>query len=180
MDNRRPLSLVSLAALAALTPLAGCVSSTGAGGNNTDQIDCSSITCDWTVVQGTPSFGSTWHEGDVGVDLSAPGKQVLELRDVFFASQSDRQLVLRSVLVRDPSATMAFELDFYAPGQVPGQTFWDRQPVFLLTRHIDIVEQGVTDFHRPVLIPSEGAAVVLRIVKDGTGHAMLDEITLGQ
>ena len=84
------------------------------------------------------------------------------------------------VLVRDPEVKLSFELDFYGVGQGQGQTFWDRGPVFLATRHLDVVEQGVVQWHRPVLVPSEGAAVVLRVVKDGVGRAMLDEITLGQ
>ena len=33
--------------------------------------------------------------------------------------------------------------------------------------------------HREVLIPSEAAAVVVRIIKEGDGRAMLDEFTLG-
>jgi hypothetical protein len=71
------------------------------------------------------------------------------------------------------------ELDFYAPGQASGQTFWDRSPVFLVTRTIPVNQQGTFQFARPVLVPSEGAAVILRVVKDGGGPAMLDELELG-
>ena len=173
-----PVLLAGAILLGALAT--GCFESSSSGGSDEDEIDCSGIVCDWTTVQGQPVFGATWHDGDLGIDLSAPGKAVLELRDVFFETQHDRQLELRALLVRDPSATMAFELDFYAPGQGQGDTFWDRQPVFLLTRHVDVVEQGVAQFHRPILIPSEGTAVVLRVIKDGTGRAMIDEITFGQ
>jgi hypothetical protein len=143
------------------------------------EIDCSGLVCDWTVVEGTPTFGPTWHQGDLGIDLSADGGQIIELRDVFFAASTNRQLELDAAIARAPTATMAFEFDFYAPGQDGGEPFWDRSPVFLETRHIDVVPQGVFWFQRDVLVPSEGAAVVLRIKKDGTGRAMVDELTLG-
>ncbi len=158
---------------------AGCIGETGDGSSTGDEIDCTGLTCDWTTLQGVPIFGPTWHTGDLGVDLSNDGPIELELKDVLFASQDDRQLALRATIVRDPTATMAFELDFYAQGQAAGATFWDRSPVFLVTRHVDVVELGVVAFHRSVLVPSEGAALVFRILKDGTGLAMLDELTLG-
>lgn len=159
---------------------AGCVSASTAGGNDVHEVDCSGITCDWTTKEGKPIYGATWHEGDLGIDLSNDGRTVIELRDVLFATQHDRQLTLRAVVVRDASVTLAFDVDFYAVGQGQGKTFWDRDPTLLVSRHIEVVDQGVLQFHRPVLVPSEGAAVVLRITKEGTGRAMLDEITLGQ
>ncbi len=165
--------------LALVVAAGGCVYSTDDGSDTGDEIDCTGLTCDWTTVQGDPLFGPTWHRGDLGVDLSNPGPIVIELRDVLFESQHERQLTLRTVVVRDLTATMAFDLDFYAVGQGSGATFWDRSPVYLVTRHIDVVEHGVVAFHRGVLVPSEGAALVLRVSKDGTGLAMFDELTLG-
>jgi hypothetical protein len=158
---------------------AGCIGSGTSGGNTNDEIDCTELTCDWTVLQGTPVFGPTWHAGDLGVDLSATGRQLIELKDVFFVDHDARQLTLRAVIIRDPSASLSFELDFYAPGQGQGPTFWDRQPVFLITRTLDVVQQGSFRFARPVLVPSEGAAVILRVHKEGGGPAMLDELELG-
>ncbi|HEY8076006.1 MAG TPA: hypothetical protein VIF62_17890 [Labilithrix sp.] len=160
--------------------LTGCITSSDAASSDLDEIDCTGILCDWTVKEGQPQFGPTWHDGDLGVDLSESDRVVLELKDVLFESQHDRQLQLRSVLVRDPEVQLSFDLDFYGVGQMPGATFWDRNPTFLVTRHYDVVEQGVTTWHRPVLIPSEGAALVLRVTKNGAGRAMIDEVTLGQ
>jgi hypothetical protein len=172
--------LANSALLGCLTVLAaGCVGSGSSGGNSNDEIDCTELTCDWITVTGNPVYGPTWHDGDLGVDLSASGSQEIELKDVFFANNNARQLTLRAVITRDPSATMTFELDFYAPGQASGQTFWDRSPVFLVTRTIPVNQQGTFQFARPVLVPSEGAAVILRVVKDGGGPAMLDELELG-
>jgi hypothetical protein len=158
---------------------AGCIGETSDGSAVGEEIDCTGLTCDWTVIQGDPVFGPTWHMGDLGVDLSNDGKIVIELRDVLFETQDARQLALRAVVVRDTTATMAFDLDFYAPGSAPGATFWDRSPVYLVTRHIDVIEHGVVSFERYVLVPSEGAALVFRVSKDGAGLAMFDELTLG-
>ena len=175
MDRLPPLALVASLSLASTA----CIGSGSSGTNGNDEIDCTELTCDWTTVAGNPVFGATWHDGDLGVDLSADGAQTIELKDVFFASHNARQLELRAVITRDPSATMTFELDFYAPGQAPGATFWDRKPVFLVTRTIPVTQQGSFHFARPVLVPSEGAAVILRVRKDGGGPAMLDELELG-
>lgn len=164
---------------ALLVLLSGCIGSGSSGGNSNDEIDCTELTCDWTTVKGSPVFGATWHDGDLGVDLSAQGPAEIDLRDVFFANHDARQMTLRAVITRDPSATLTFVLDFYAPGQASGATFWDRKPVFLVTRTLEVTQQGTFRFSRPVLVPSEGAAVVLRVVKDGGGPAMLDEVELG-
>lgn len=157
----------------------GCIGAGTSGSNPNNEIDCTELTCDWITVQGHPVFGPTWHQGDLGVDLSATGAQEIELKDVFFLNQNARQMTLGAVITRDPSATMTFELDFYAPGQGSGPTFWDRKPVYLVTRTIPVNQQGTFQFSRPVLVPSEGAAVILRVVKDGGGPAMLDELELG-
>jgi hypothetical protein len=181
MRPRRALRALLFAAASSglACVVTGCIGSGTSGGNSNDEIDCTELTCDWTTIQGNPVYGPTWHDGDLGVDLSGGGLQVIELKDVFFVDQDARQLELRAVITRDPSASMSFQLDFYAPGQAAGPTFWDRQPVFLITRTIDVTQQGTFRFTRPVLVPSEGAAVILRVVKDGGGPAMLDELELG-
>jgi hypothetical protein len=172
--------LASVALFTGLAAMAaGCIGSGTSGGNSNDEIDCTELTCDWITVSGSPIYGPTWHDGDLGIDLSTSGQTTIELKDVFFANHDARQLTLRAVITRDPSATMSFELDFYAPGQAQGQTFWDRKPVLLVTRTLDVIQQGTFQFSRPVLVPSEGAAVILKVVKDGGGPAMLDELELG-
>ena len=176
-SRRAPAFAAACAGLACI--VTGCIGSGTSGGNSNDEIDCTELTCDWTTVEGNPVYGPTWHQGDLGVDLSASGPQVIELKDVFFVDQDARQLQLHAVITRDPSATMSFELDFYAPGQAMGATFWDRKPVFLVTRTLAVTQQGTFQFARPVLVPSEGAAVILRVVKAGGGPAMLDELELG-
>jgi hypothetical protein len=175
MRFHHALAAVALVAAAC----ASNINQNGDSGYAGAQIDCTGLVCDWIVVKGVPIYGPTWHLGDLGVDLSTDGPIVLELRDVLFAATTSRQMYLHAVLARDPTATLAFECDFYAPGQGTGATFWDRDPVFLVTRHVDVLQQGVVSFGRYVLVPSEGAAVVLRVLKDGTGIAMFDEITLG-
>jgi hypothetical protein len=168
-----------LACVVVVTSAAGCIDDTDDVDSSGDEIDCAGLTCDWTTIEGAPIYGPTWHEGDLGVDLSNPGPIAIELRDVLFAASQERQLMLRTRLVRDSTVTLSFDFDFYAPGSGTGGTFWDRSPIFLVTRHIDVVDLGVVSFQRPVLVPSEGAALVLRVSKDGTGLAMLDELTVG-
>ena len=90
-----------------------------------------------------------------------------------------RQLDLQASILRDAGVTLRLEFEFYAPGSAPGATFWERSPVFLVKRSVDVFELGVFTAHREVLIPSEAAAVVVRIVKEGSGRAMIDEFTLG-
>jgi hypothetical protein len=159
--------------------LAGCT--TGAGQvltNEGFEIDCRGVPCDWVVVEGKVTFGPTWHDGDVGVDLSGSGKSVVEQKAVLLQLVT-RQLDLEASVVRDPAVTLRFELEWYAPGSAPGKTFWERSPVFLDTRSYPITEEGVHRIHRTVLIPSESAAVIFRIVKEGNGRALVDELTLG-
>jgi len=173
----------SLLALVGVIPfvasLSACVvDGTDDSADESMEVDCRGVPCDWVATQGSPRFGSTWHDGDVGVDLSGDGPAAVEQRVVMFPLPT-RQLELTASIVRDAEVSLHVELDFYAPGSQPGETFWDRAPVFLLTRDIDVFELGVAKIHREVLIPSEAAAIVVRLVKDGDGRAMVDEFTLG-
>lgn len=162
--------------VASVVALQGCVvDGTGYQGK---QIDCSGLTCDWVTVEGNPRYGATWHDGDFGVDLSGEGRIVVEQRMVLIPPFT-RQLPVQASMVRDANVTMRFEFEFYAPGSASGATFWDRAPVLLKTRVDDVFEVGVFHFRRDVLVPSEGAAVIVRIVKEGSGRAMVDELTMG-
>jgi hypothetical protein len=157
----------------------GCVVDAGNDSSTASyEVDCRGVPCDWVIKEGTPRFGATWHKGDIGVDLSGDGRAVVEQRVVLFPLHT-RQLDMLAAVLRDAGAQLHLELDFYAPGSASGATFWDRSPVFLVTRNVDVFELGVFTMHRQVLIPSEAAAVVVRIVKDGSGRAMIDEFTLG-
>ncbi len=172
-------TVAGIAGSVGIAGTAGCVADGETGsGNESYEIDCRGLPCDWVTLEGSVRYGSTWHDGDVGVDLSGEGRAVAEQRVVLLAYRT-RQLDLTASMVRDPGAPTHFEFDFYAAGQGPGETFWDRSPPFLVTRSIDVFEQGVFVLHREVLIPSEAAAVVVRVVKEGSGRVMLDEFTLG-
>jgi hypothetical protein len=82
--------------------------------------------------------------------------------------------------VRDPNVKLRFELEWYAPGEGFGKTFWDRAPVLLDTRVYDVWEEGVVRIQRTVLVPSESAAVIVRIVKERAGQSIVDELTLSR
>ena len=85
-----------------------------------------------------------------------------------------RQLPLGASMIRDANVKITIEFDFYAPGQATGATFWDRSPVYLLTRTYDVFEVGVFRLQRDVLVPSEGAAVARHRVECRRRHAVGD------
>ncbi len=146
------------------------------------EIDCRGAPCSWTVVAGTPKIGTTWEDGDVGVDLSGIGLAEVEQK-VVLLQQTSRALDLRAAIVRedDPAVKLRFELQWFAPGPGFGSTFWDRQPVALETTTFDVWESRTSAFRRTVLIPSEATALVLRVVKDSSRdtQVMVGDLTLG-
>ena len=127
---------------------------------------------------GHMNVGATWHDGDRGLDLSGTGTTVVEQRAVLLLLTT-RQLELAASMFRDPNVSIHIEFDWYAVGQGAGPTFWDRGPHLISQASYDIYETNAFIMHREVLVPSEAAALVLRVRKEGDGRAMIDEITLG-
>jgi hypothetical protein len=146
--------------------------------NGNFDVDCRGTPCEWTIVSGHPTFGDGWTDGDVAVVMSGDEKDVVEQRAVLIQIDT-RQLLLDAAVVRDDGVGLRFELDWYAAGQGFGKTFWDRSPTLLEHRELPVWESGVNEVKRPVIIPSEAGALVLRIVKEGSGKAIVDELTLG-
>lgn len=140
------------------------------------EIDCHGRACGWLVVEGTASFGPTWHEGDLGMDLSGSDRVVLEQKDVLISRH--RELELRAALFRDSTVTLRFELDWYVAGLERGATFWDRKPVYLSSTVLPIFEEGGMPIHRDFIVPSEATGVIVRLIKDGSGRAMIDDLTV--
>jgi hypothetical protein len=147
-------------------------------GNEGFTIACGEEACDWTVVEGQPTFGPSWHDGDPGLDLSAPGRAVVEQRAAPFDLPS-RELILEAAVARDPGARVRFEIDWYVAGAAAGATYWDRAPVLVATRGVDVEREGVHAIEALVSTPSlEVTGLVLRIIKEGDGRAIVDEIAL--
>jgi hypothetical protein len=148
------------------------------------EIDCRGTPCPWALVAGKPlpDPPTTWEDGDVGLDLSGIGLAEFELK-VVLLQQTSRTLDLRAAVVRpdDPSVKLRFELQWFAAGPGVGATFWDRQPSALETTSFDVWESGASNVRRTVLIPSEAAALVFRVVKDSKQDAqvMVGDLTLG-
>jgi hypothetical protein len=160
----------------ALVLAAGCGGSEDLVGNEGFSIDCEGQACDWTVVEGTAGTGPSWHDGDPGLDLSRPGRVVVEQRSAPFELGS-RELVLRAAVATDESR-VRFELDWYVAGSGAGATYWDRGPVKLETRAVEVAA-GVVGVEALVATPSlEVDGLVLRVVKEGDGVAIVDEISL--
>lgn len=184
MSARRRIlgALLVLAACAPCVAPAACLQQADPVAAEQLEIDCRGTPCPWTVVSGTAKVGTTWEDGDVGVDLSGTGPAMVELK-VVLLQQTSRTLDLRMAVVRpdDPSVKLRFELQWFAAGPGVGATFWDRQPTALETTSFDVWESGAASLRRTVLIPSEAAALVFRVVKDSKQDAqvMIGDLTLG-
>lgn len=146
-------------------------------GNEGFEILCGAEPCDWKLVEGEAEYAGSWHEGDPGIDLSGPGRAVIEQRTAPFALGT-RELVLAAAIARE-GAAMRFELEWYAAGQGEGPTYWDRAPRLVDTRAVVVAEEGVFALEELVSTPSlEVSGLVLRLIKEGDGVAVIDEVTL--
>jgi hypothetical protein len=142
------------------------------------EIECDGLPCDWTVVEGEPALFSGWIPGDPGVDLSSPGRAVVEQRAAPF-TLTQRELTLRAAIARDPGVKLRFELDWYVAGKAPGVTYWDREPVLIASRGFDVDRSGTFALAHLVSTPSnEVSGVVIRLIKEGSGTAIVDEVHL--
>ena len=89
-----------------------------------------------------------------------------------------RELVLRAALARDEAA-LRFEIDWYVDGAGEGPTYWDREPLLVDTRGFDVNERGVFELEELISTPSlEVSGLALRVVKEGDGTAIVDEVSL--
>jgi len=146
-------------------------------GNEGFEIDCDGQPCDWKVIEGEPAVVS-WHEGDSGFDLSGSGRAAVEQLTAPFQLDG-RELVLRAAMVRRGEAALRFELDWYVAGSGEGPTYWDREPILVASRGFAIDEDGVFALEELVSTPSlEVSGLALRLVKEGEGTAIVDEVSL--
>jgi hypothetical protein len=167
-----------LVSLILLLGAAGCGTSTDLLSNENFAIDCAGQPCDWVVRAGSAGQGS-WHDGDVGLDLSGEGEVIVEQRSAGF-TLARRELDFEAAIVRDPSVSLSFELAWYAPGTGVGATFWERDPELLDTRAVPVVASGTFRLETQVATPSlEAEGLVLRVIKEGSGRAIVDELVLG-
>ena len=174
-------SVLALIVMSCALGATGCAATGEVISDEGFEIDCRGVPCDWYVVEGHARFKDGWIDGDQAVDLTGVGAErvVIEQRAVLL-QQTTRQLLFEAAIARDPGATPRFELEWYAPGEGFGKTFWDRAPVKLDTRVYDVWETDVVHIQRTVLVPSESAAVIVRIVKEKTGQVIVDELTLSR
>ena len=86
--------------------------------------------------------------------------------------------MLGAAAVRE-GASLRIEIDWYVDGAGQGPTYWDRDPLLIDSRAFDVSESGVFAIEELVSTPSlEVSGLTLRVVKDGQGIAMIDEISL--
>ena len=159
-----------------LVSLAGC----GFGdllGNEGFEIDCDGSPCDWKLLEGEADLTASWHDGDAGADLSGAGRVVIEQRSAPFEIPA-RELMLGAAIARQ-GATLRFELDWYVAGSGAGATYWDREPLLVDTRGFEVEDSGIFALEELLSTPSlEVSGLALRIIKEGDGIAMIDEVKL--
>jgi hypothetical protein len=149
-------------------------------GNEGFEIDCDGDPCDWKVVEGEPAREASWHEGDAGFDLSGSGRVVIEQRTAPFLLDA-RELLLGAAMVRRGGAALRVELDWYVAGAGDGPTYWDREPILVDSRGFAVDRRGVFLLEELISSPSlEVSGLALRLVKEGQGTAMVDEVSLSQ
>ena len=177
MRMRLPTSL-AIAAAAAATALSLAACGGDLFANEGFEIDCDGRPCDWNVLEGDPAGTASWHAGDAGFDLSGEGRVVIEQRTAPFTLET-RELLLGAAMVRRGGATLRLELDWYVAGGGEGPTYWDREPLLVDQRATSIDQRGVFELEELVSTPSlEVSGLALRIVKDGDGTAVVDEVSL--
>ena len=146
-------------------------------GNEGFEIDCDGKPCDWKLLEGEADLTASWHAGDPGADLSGVGRAVIEQRSAPFTIPV-RELFLGAAIARQ-GASIRFELDWYIAGEGEGPSYWDREPLLVDTRGFEVEESGVFALAELVSTPSlEVSGLALRIVKDGEGMAVIDELVL--
>jgi len=129
------------------------------------EIDCGGHPCDWTVVEGDGQLADGWHAGDPAVRMGA-GRVVVEQRNTPVQIPV-RELVLKAAVACDSDAQVHFELAWYQGG------------VLLDTRPVETDQRGVFTLQKLVSTPSLAVdGLVVRVVKDGAGLAIVDEVSL--
>ncbi len=146
-------------------------------GNEGFEIDCDGKPCDWKLLEGDGDLTASWHDGDAGADLSGAGRAVIEQRSAPFSIPT-RELLLSAAVARD-GASLRFEFDWYVAGSAAGATYWDREPLLVDTRGFEVDQRGVFALEELLSTPSlEVSGLALRIVKEGDGMAIIDEVNL--
>lgn len=159
-----------------LLALAGC-GMDDVLGNEGFEIDCDGQPCDWKLLEGDADLTASWHDGDAGADLSGSGRAVIEQRSAPF-DLPGRELLLRAALARE-GATLELEIDWYVAGSGEGPTYWDREPLLVDSRGFAVDQSGVFALEELISTPTlEVSGLALRVIKDGEGTAIVDEIFL--
>ena len=148
-------------------------------------IECSGTPCEWTVVEGDVATGPSWHPSDTGVVLSGTRRAVISQRLAPFRLYG-REIEIGAAVVVDPGVTVRFEIEWYknsdgssAIWQSDDITYWQRGPVSLGVRSVSADDNKVRRLEKLVSSPTLSATgLELRIVKEGSGRAIIDEISL--
>jgi hypothetical protein len=150
-------------------------------------IECSGTPCDWTIVEGEVALGPSWHPSDTGAVLSGERRAVISQRLAPFRL-SGREVSIGAAVVVDPGVTVRFELEWYrnsdgasATFQSDDITYWQRGPVSLGVRSVATDDSKARRLSKLLSTPTlEATGLELRIVKEGSGRAIIDELSLSE
>lgn len=159
MTSKRFIPNVALA-IAAVFLLPGYSSCDPIIPNNGFDLWCDDTLCDWDVEKGEIAKVSTWHERDYGVEMIGDAA-ISTLSDV---ASTDGVDCLRFDLLADiePSAEVTLQMDIYDDGIVD----WERP----------IPASEWANLHYLVHMPDNYQGLRFRISKTGSGRAVLAQI----
>jgi hypothetical protein len=116
-------------------------------------------------VEGDGRAGPGWLTNDPALELGL-GHVVVEQRNTP-VSIPVRELILHAAIACDADASVRFELAWYQNGTL------------LDTRPVELDQTGVFALKKLVSTPSLAVdGLVLRVIKDGAGSAIVDEVAL--
>lgn len=149
------------------------------------EIDCGGTPCDWTVVEGDVSQSPSWHPSDTGAVLSGSRRAIISQRLAPFRLYG-REVDLEAAVVVDPGVTVRFEIEWYRNADGSSVmtysddiTYWQRGPVSLGVRAVSTDDIKVRRLKKLVSSPTLTATgLELRIIKEGAGRAIVDEVSL--
>jgi hypothetical protein len=160
MNTKHTIPNVALA-FAAMFLLPGYSSCDPIIPNNGFDLWCGDTLCNWDVEKGDIAKVSTWHERDHGVELIGDAAAISTLSDV---ASTDGVACLRFDLLADiePNAEVTLQMDVYDDGVVD----WERP----------IPASEWANLHYLVKMPDYYQGLRFRISKTGSGRVVLAQI----
>jgi hypothetical protein len=135
--------------------------------------------CEWKILEGDVRYGGTWHVGDPGLDLSAPGRATVSQRIGPFESPNEREYVLSASVLRREGVSLTFELHWYRAISGSPTNYWAANPELIRIDRFAVTDEGLSRARKLVSVPADAAAVDLRVAREGiAAPCWVDEVYL--